>query len=170
MKYLIGMLVGIALAAALASLGYAQTPIQLAPGTYQACGPSNVTIVIGACGTPTPTTTPVSTRSPTPAPTATPKPPTPTPVAVSTPSPSGTVSMAGSGSSIRDNAGNVWAINSGAHVTINGIQDGSTLNVIELAYVNGILWHENTSKLWYGKSSPTAPWLPAAGTLWRPVL
>jgi hypothetical protein len=57
-------------------------------------------------------------------------------------SPSGTVVTAGSGGSIRDASGNVWTINAAGQVTINGQADTTTSNVIELAYVNGIVWQE----------------------------
>ena len=119
----------------------------------------------------------------------------PTPAPTQPPSPSGTVVLAGSGGSIRDAAGNVWTITSGGQVAVNGVADASTGNVVEIAYVNGLVWQEvcsktsfqyfelcfciheaptnkslqNTAKLWYSKTSPTAPWSPTLGTSTSPL-
>jgi hypothetical protein len=41
-----------------------------------------------------------------------------------------------------DSAGNVWGINSNAVITVNGVVDPITANVILLAYVNGVIWQE----------------------------
>jgi Cellulase (glycosyl hydrolase family 5)/Ca-dependent carbohydrate-binding module xylan-binding len=67
----------------------------------------------------------------------------------STPSPNDTVIKAGSGSSITDANGNVWTITSSNTVDENGSAAGYTANVTEMAYVNGNVWHENTSGNWY---------------------
>jgi lysophospholipase L1-like esterase len=77
--------------------------------------------------------------------------------------------MAGSTSAITDASGNNWTITSGKQVAVNGTADTTTANVIELAYVNGTVWQENISDLWYGKTSPTAAWGPTLGTSTSPV-
>jgi hypothetical protein len=41
--------------------------------------------------------------------------------------------------------------------------------VTELAYVNNEVWQANANKLWWGKTSPTDPWGPAAGTSTSPL-
>jgi hypothetical protein len=41
--------------------------------------------------------------------------------------------------------------------------------VIELAYVNGQIWQENSSGLWWEKSRPVDSWQPASGTPTNPV-
>jgi hypothetical protein len=98
---------------------------------------------------PTPTPVPKPTPTPVPKPTPTPVPaPTPTPVPKPTPSTNGTV-VATVGPTITDALGNVWAITSGAQVSRNGAVVAYTANVIELAYVNGVVWQLNASENWY---------------------
>lgn len=53
------------------------------------------------------------------------------------------------GPTITDASNNVFSISSGALVVINGTPDPTTANVIELAYVNHVLWQENTAGNWY---------------------
>ena len=65
------------------------------------------------------------------------------------PSPNDTVVLAGSGGSITDAAGNVWTITSNNAVDENGAPANFTANVAEIAYVNTVVWHENTSSQWY---------------------
>lgn len=64
--------------------------------------------------------------------------------------------------SITDISGNVWSI-SGGKVTLDGVADPTTANVVELAFVNGKIWQENTSNLWWSKSKPSDTWGPANG-------
>ncbi|MDQ2739311.1 MAG: hypothetical protein M3Y35_12025, partial [Actinomycetota bacterium] len=84
------------------------------------------------------------------------------------PSPNDTVVKAGSSADIADASGNTWAINNG-QVAVNGSVDTSTVNVSELAYVNGTVWQENASDLWWGKTSPGAAWSPTNGTSANPL-
>lgn len=69
---------------------------------------------------------------------------------------------------ITDASGNVWAVADGL-VTVNGVVDPTTANVIELAYVDGKVWQENTSDLWWAKTTPSDPWSPNNGTAVNPV-
>jgi hypothetical protein len=73
------------------------------------------------------------------------------------------------GQSITDAGGNTWGINGAGQVTINGNADATTAHVTHLAYVNGLVWQENASGLWWSKSSPTAPWSPQYGTETVPI-
>lgn len=82
-------------------------------------------------------------------------------------SPSGTIVLAGSGDLIVDSQGNVWAINDQGLVTVNGVPDTNTAAVIELAFVNGIVWQENDNNLWW--SWQCGSWNPPAGTSMSPV-
>ncbi len=82
-----------------------------------------------------------------------------------TPSANFTTVAAGSTAAITDTSGNLWTITSAGLVAVNGTADTTTANVIELAYVNGTVWQENTSKLWWGKTSPTATWTAGADPL-----
>lgn len=66
------------------------------------------------------------------------------------PSPNDTVVMAGSPAAITDANGNVWTITNGAQVDENGAAAGYSASVIELAYVNNVVWQENSSDLWWG--------------------
>ena len=92
-------------------------------------------------------------------------PPTPTP----TPSPNDTVVIAGANAAITDASGNMWTITNGGLVAINGNADTTTANVIELAYVNGTIWQENSSNLWWDETKPYAGWTPAGGTATSPL-
>ncbi len=69
---------------------------------------------------------------------------------------------------ITDASGNAWSI-SGGQVTLNGVADPTTANVIELAYVDGMVWQENASQLWWSKTLPSDPWGPPYGTATDPV-
>ncbi|PPQ29173.1 hypothetical protein CCS01_22555 [Rhodopila globiformis] len=73
------------------------------------------------------------------------------------------------GQTITDASHNVWSLSAGGQVVTDGVVDPATAKVIELAYVNGQLWQENASHLWWAKSSPGAPWLPAPGTSTSPL-
>jgi hypothetical protein len=70
--------------------------------------------------------------------------------------------------SFTDQNGNVWSIVSG-QVSVNGTIDPTTANVIELAYVNGQIWQENSQGLWWSKSAPADSWEPPYGTTTNPV-
>jgi hypothetical protein len=79
------------------------------------------------------------------------------------------VSAAGSPNvSITDQSGNTWSIANG-QVAVNGVTDPTTANVIELAYVNGQIWQENSQGLWWSKSTPADAWAPPYGTSQNPV-
>lgn len=98
-----------------------------------------------------------------------PLPSTPTPTPTGTTSANDTVVQAGSTTAIVDASANQWTITSGGQIAVNGVTDTTTANVTELAYVNGQVWQENTSKLWWGKTSPTAAWSPNAGSSTSPL-
>jgi hypothetical protein len=85
------------------------------------------------------------------------------------PSPNDTVVVAGSTQVITDASGNTWGITSGGQVSVNGAADPITANVIKLAYVNGEIWQENASDLWWGKTTPGASWAPTGGTATSPL-
>ncbi len=65
------------------------------------------------------------------------------------PSSSSSVVLADLNGVIADAAGNLWTVSSGGAVLANGKAVGFTANVIEIANVNGTIWHENTSNAWY---------------------
>ena len=126
---------------------------------------------INGGGTPiVPLDAPLSDAPATPTPTPTPTPvPTPTPTPTGTPSANDTVVKAASGSAITDANGNKWTITAGGQVAINGVADTTTAQVTELAYVNGTIWQENASNLWWGEKAPNGSWAPAAGTATSPL-
>jgi hypothetical protein len=68
-----------------------------------------------------------------------------------------------------DAAHHVWGIDAKGIITVDGVEDPTTGGVIELAFVGGLVWQENTAKLWWSKTAPTAAWLPAAGTATAPL-
>jgi hypothetical protein len=62
-----------------------------------------------------------------------------------------------------------WTITGGGQVAVNGVTDSVTSAVIELAYVNGAVWQENASKMWWEKTAPSAAWGPTGGTAISPL-
>jgi hypothetical protein len=46
----------------------------------------------------------------------------------------------GTSGAIRDAHGNVWTINSNTAIEVNGVVDATSGNVVELAYVGGLIW------------------------------
>jgi hypothetical protein len=87
---------------------------------------------------------------------------------VCTPSANNTV-VTTVGPKITDSVCNVWTLSAGAQVVLNGVTQGSTLNVIKLAYVSSTFWQENASLNWFfwngsGYTAGSNP-LPATETL-----
>ncbi len=80
-----------------------------------------------------------------------------------------TVLLAGAATPIVDASGNQWTITGAGQVALNGVVNTTMMGVKELAYVNGAIWLENTANLWWGKTSATAAWGPAAGTSVSPL-
>jgi endoglucanase len=85
------------------------------------------------------------------------------------PSPNDTVIKPGGNGGLTDASGNKWTITNNGQVAVNGVADTTTANVTELVYVNGVIWQENISNLWKGKTSPTAAWTPGTGTSKSPL-
>jgi hypothetical protein len=80
---------------------------------------------------------------------------------MSTPSPNDTTIIPGYGF-ISDGSGDIFSITPQGSVYVSnaaGYQPlGYTANVIEAAYVNGQLWQENASQLWWEYTgNPSAP-------------
>jgi hypothetical protein len=74
-----------------------------------------------------------------------------------TASPNDTVVPNDSSSSIVDSAGTVWTVTGGV-IHKNGTADTATSNVLEIAYVSGVVWQENNLNYWWS-------W---TGTAWTP--
>lgn len=62
------------------------------------------------------------------------------------------------GVGITDVAGEVFAINSSGQITVNGVVDSTTSNVVEIGYINGNIWQENASNQWFFKANAAATW------------
>jgi hypothetical protein len=86
-----------------------------------------------------------------------------------TASPNNTIVTAGL-ATITDKFGNVWGITTLGQVSVNGVPDQTSAHVVTLAYENGEVWQMNASRLWWGKTSPTAAWSPAYGTSVSPLV
>ena len=71
------------------------------------------------------------------------------------------------GQTLCDASGNSWALTGAGTITVNGAPAGYSANVIELAYVNGAIWQENSARLWYQYSN--GGWTPANGTSVSPL-
>ncbi len=85
------------------------------------------------------------------------------PVSTGRASDSGATYTPGNGFPLRDADGNTWAI-SGGQVVLDGSVDPTTANVVKLAYVNGVIWQENTDANWYSKVLPSDTWTQAVQT------
>ncbi len=66
-----------------------------------------------------------------------------------TPSPNNTVIFPGTGAVIIDKNGDHWEISAGLMMLIDGLRAAYSANVARAAYVNHVVWHENTSSQWY---------------------
>ena len=71
------------------------------------------------------------------------------------------------GPTLCDAAGNQWAIAPDATMTMNGQYVQYSARVIELAYVDGVLWQENADNLWWAWTGST--WAPTDGTSTSPL-
>lgn len=85
--------------------------------------------------------------------------PTPTPVPVPAESADRT-SVSSVGPTIVNSIGETWAINSGAVITVNGVADGTTANVIRLYYRNHLVYQQNSAFNWWSKSLSQDTWVP----------
>lgn len=68
-----------------------------------------------------------------------------------------------------DAAHHLWGIDAKGVITVDGVEDATTSNVIELAFVAGLIWQENKTPMWWSKTDPSAQWLPQAGTATPPL-
>jgi hypothetical protein len=95
------------------------------------------------------------------------------PVLPSTPAPSSCTASANKsvvtsiGPTLCDSSGNAWAIASDRSLLMNGASVQYSAGVIEIAYVNGSIWQENSSNLWWQFSAGS--WTPMAGTTTNPL-
>jgi Pectate lyase superfamily protein len=77
-----------------------------------------------------------------------------------------TIVTNGSTAVIIDKTGNKWTVADGV-VYKNGTPAGTSANVTEIAYVNGVVWQENGAKLWWSWAG--AGWSSGTGTAARPL-
>jgi hypothetical protein len=68
-----------------------------------------------------------------------------------------------------DGAHHLWGIDSHSIITVDGIEDASSSNVVQIAYVGGLIWQRNANNLWFSKTDPSAPWLPVGGSATSPL-
>ena len=93
-------------------------------------------------------------------------PPVVPPKTPATPSANDSVLLAGATGSLTDASGNTWTIVNGV-VDENGAAAGFSSGVAEIAYVNGTIWQENTSALWWSWAGTA--WSADAGTSTSPL-
>lgn len=88
-------------------------------------------------------------------------------------SPNDTVVKLGSMAPLFDLADNAWSLTSGGVITLNGVADATTHDVLQIVYANGAIWQQSTglnnTPLWWYKTSPAAAWLPQNGTSVSPL-
>lgn len=91
----------------------------------------------------------------------------PVPVPIPVTSANDTVVLAGSTAHIIDASGNTWTLGANSTVLENGAAAGYTANVAKMAFVNGSIWQENASNLWWNWNGTT--WAGGAGTTTNPI-
>lgn len=62
------------------------------------------------------------------------------------------------GQTILTKRGDAWSITLDRRIAVNGLVDGSTRNVIKIAYEGGLVWQLNTAGDWYSKAWVGDPW------------
>jgi hypothetical protein len=67
-----------------------------------------------------------------------------------------------------DGSNNYWDISDG-QISVDGVVDKTTANVIRLAVVDGRVYQENDSGLWWSKATPSDTWTPGPGSPTDPV-
>jgi len=67
-------------------------------------------------------------------------------------SPNDTIITLAMGGTLVDSSGNQWTITSGGQAAENGVTDTGTNQVVEMAYVNGLVWQESAAGLWWAKT------------------
>jgi hypothetical protein len=70
---------------------------------------------------------------------------------------------------IVDSRGNAWRITQSGHVSANGVLDEDSSDVMQLAYVNQMMWRQTKDLLWRSKSHPGDDWWPRDGTSRSPM-
>lgn len=70
---------------------------------------------------------------------------------------------------ITDALGNAWRITQTKQVSANGVLDNDRATVIQVAYVNQMIWRQREDLLWQSKKHPGDPWLPGGGTSNSPI-
>lgn len=75
---------------------------------------------------------------------------------------------AGSLAALTDQSGNRWSIVNG-QVVVNGAADPATANVIQIAYVGGQIWQQNSEGLWWHKTTPGDDWSGDNGIASSPI-
>lgn len=93
----------------------------------------------------------------------------PSPVAESA---SGKVISTTSDAPIIDANGNAWTLQAstnGLQVAVNAVPDTTTSQVVQLAYVNGTIWQQNSGGSWWSKVNASDSWTPPAGTRTSPL-
>lgn len=73
------------------------------------------------------------------------------------------------GYSITDASGNLWTLTTGGQVAVNGVVDGTTSSVVQLAYAGGLVYQENAGGIWWSKSVPSDTWSPPGGSSVSPL-
>jgi hypothetical protein len=88
-------------------------------------------------------------------------------------SPSGTTVTKTTDPAIVNSVGEKWTLVDGGttvglQVAVNGVVDRSTQKVVQLKYVNHVLWQQNIDSLWWGKGKASDAWTPTNGTATAP--
>lgn len=96
-----------------------------------------------------------------------------TPPPTGTESPSGTVVTKTTDPAIINSVGEKWTLVDGGttvglQVAVNGVVDRGTQKVVQLKYVNHVLWQQNVNGLWWGKGKASDAWTPTNGTSTAP--
>ena len=67
-------------------------------------------------------------------------------------------------SSFIDLAGNRWSFTTAGLVVLNGVVDPTSSGTVGLAWVNNVIWYNNSSGLWFSKTTAAGTWSTGTAT------
>jgi len=70
---------------------------------------------------------------------------------------------------ITDSLGNVWRVSQSRRPTANGEVDSDDAEIMQVAFVNQMIWRQTNDLKWWSKRHPGDPWWPPGGTEVSPL-
>lgn len=70
---------------------------------------------------------------------------------------------------ITDSFGNAWRVSPSGHPTANGVLDSDDAPIMQIAFVNQMIWRQTNDLKWWSKRHPGDMWWPPGGTEVSPL-